>query len=110
MEVKKPLECSEYVAFKSGSELSVSTFEITVTESYHIVNGGTIKTINGGTSGYFLVLSAKAYQTVTITHNVGNIKCKEDRTLNGDNGDTITFIYNGSDWCMISYEVNHVTD
>ncbi len=94
-----------------GAELTIdATAEsITVTDSYHLVDTASdassddLKTINGGAqAGQLLILqAAHTDRTVVVHKNDGNIKMAADITLD-DATDTITLIYNGTNWNMLS--------
>ena len=100
------------MAIGSGTELTISSDAITVTQSYHNVDveGGvagsdTLTTINGGVTGAILVLRANnSARTISLTEG-GNILLAGDFDL--DNAaDTITLIYDGSNWLEIARSNN----
>lgn len=72
-----------------GSELTIASGEVTATKSYHTIDtesdGGTddLDTINGGSTGDLLVLSAaNDARTVVVKAGTGNISLDGDKTLN----------------------------
>ena len=96
-----------------GTNLTVASGAITVTDSYHLVGGeggnaDTLETINGGTqAGQLLVIQNSASANVTVTHNSAKI------VLAGATGytlaepvDTLTLIYDGAKWVEISRSDN----
>jgi hypothetical protein len=63
-----------------GANLTIASDALTVTASYHIIDGETapdnLSTINGGLDGAILFLhTLDSARDVTIKHNVGNILC-----------------------------------
>tara|TARA_R100000808_G_C2152739_1_gene162385 strand:+ start:3459 stop:4883 length:1425 start_codon:yes stop_codon:yes gene_type:complete len=106
------LDVRGIMAIGSGTELTISSDAITVTQSYHNVDveGGvagsdTLTTINGGVTGAILVLRANnSARTISLTEG-GNILLAGDFDL--DNAaDTITLIYDGSNWLEIARSNN----
>tara|TARA_R100001082_G_scaffold2385_1_gene2089 strand:+ start:1314 stop:4013 length:2700 start_codon:yes stop_codon:yes gene_type:complete len=93
-------------------ELTIASGVITITGSYHTVDtesdAGTdnLDTINGGIAGNIVTLTAvNSARSVVLTES-GNIKLgASTRTL--DNlEDTITLVYNGSNWLEIAFADN----
>ena len=94
-----------------GSNLTIASDAITVTDSYHLVavesgSSDDLKTINGGKqAGQLLVLQAAADDKTVVVKNYAsgtdNIRIGADVTLD-DAKDSVTLMWNGSDWNMIS--------
>ena len=98
-----------------GANLTIASGAITVTDSYHIVDGESggsdaLTDINGGKqAGQILVLqSANSSNDITVTHNTAKI------CLNGSanfvlntNIDTLTLMYDGAKWVQISSSNNY---
>lgn len=89
---------------------NASDSSITVTQKYHSIRGrqagpDTIITINGGTAGDELVLSAVAGDTtlVLVVDN-GNIN-GTNRTLDGL-GDRVTYVFDGTNFVEMSFSDN----
>ena len=60
---------------------------------------------NGTTAGDLLILrNANASDTITIDGTGANVECKTDRAL--WRADTVTLIWNGSDWVRLSTSDN----
>lgn len=95
----------------------VSGGVISVLPSYKFANVDTegaaatdnLNGINGGTPGQVLVLQSTNTVTrdVTVKHGINNIELSggADFTL-ADTQDTITLVYNGSNWCEIARSDN----
>ena len=65
-----------------------------------------ISTISGATAGDFLVLSVAAGKKLSIVKG-GNIKMgTKDIALVGDNGDTVSLLYDGTNWLITSKNIN----
>ncbi len=95
-----------------GSELTIATGVVTVTGGFHTVDTEAdaatddLDTINGGTTGHLLVLtSAVDARDPTVKDATGNLALAGDFTLD-DSDDTITLIYNGSNWLEVSRSNN----
>jgi len=92
-----------------GTALTITTNAITVTKSYHLVNGGTVNNINGGAAGDILYLTCIGYSPpLTIAHNSGSgttnifTKTGASLTINGNGvsntNDLAILIHRGSEW------------
>jgi len=95
-----------------GDEVTIASGVITASKSYHEVDTESdastddLDTINGGSKGMYLVLTAaNSARTVVVKDGTGNIQCSGDFSLTHIN-DTITLIYNGSNWLEISRSNN----
>lgn len=94
------------------TELTIATGAVTCTGRFHRVDteadGATddLDTINGGVSGETLTLKAEdSARTVVVKDGTGNLQLEGDCTL--DNAqDTITLIYDGSNWLELSRSNN----
>ena len=65
-----------------------------------------ISTISGATAGDVLVLSVAAGKKMSIIKG-GNIKIgSKDIALDGDNGDTVSLLYDGTNWLITSKNIN----
>lgn len=94
------------------SELTIASGVITVTTSAHKVDTEAdaatddLDTINGGTTGQILVLSAmNGGRTVVCKDNTGNLLLSADMTLDNTT-DTLMLIYSGSNWYEIARSDN----
>jgi hypothetical protein len=88
--------------FSQGGDLTVAANTITVTRSFHFVNGsgGNIATINGGNAaGQWLVLSRTTSDATFV--KTGNIKLKAATSVTLTTDQTLTLIYDGSNWLEI---------
>jgi hypothetical protein len=98
-----------------GAQLTLASGAITVTASNHqLLNEGgaandDLDTINGGTSGDILILSAASNgQDISVKNGTGNIVlsvASGDCTL-GNIKDKIILIYQGSAWYEVSRSIN----
>ncbi|MDX1371410.1 MAG: hypothetical protein R3321_03020, partial [Nitrososphaeraceae archaeon] len=82
---------------------------MTSDNSFLLVNAETgttddLDTLSGGSTGDVVILKAASGDTITVKNGTGNIVCPSDRTLTGD--DTIMLIYDGTNWCEVSYTDN----
>jgi len=102
------------VAFGAGSGLTMSNDEITVTHSYHTINAETgnsdnLDTISGhDVAGQILIITVASGDSITVIDDDGNIKLQgndNDFTID-DEEDTLTLIYDGSNWIEFSRSVN----
>ena len=98
-----------------GANLTIASGAITVTDSYHIIDGegstsDALTDINGGKqAGQLLVLqSADNSNNITVTHNTAKL------CLNGaanfalnTNIDTLTLMYDGAKWVQIASSNNY---
>jgi hypothetical protein len=101
------------VAFGDGSELTISGGTVTATDSYHTIdtegNAGTddLETINGGSvAGEILIIRAdNSGRDVVAKDGTGNLRLEGHFTM--DNAeDTLTLIFDGSNWLEISRSDN----
>jgi hypothetical protein len=96
----------------TGSELTISSGAITVTEFYHKVDtegdaaSDDLDTINGGSTGDSLVLRQVANaRDVTVKDGTGNLKLNSDFVMTNVNR-TITLIKISSIWVETSRSAN----
>lgn len=94
------------------SEKTIAAGVITVTESFHQVDTqgdastDDLDTINGGEKGMSLTITAaNGARTVVAKDGTGNLRLSGDFSLDTQN-DTLTLIYNGSNWLEISRSNN----
>ena len=65
-----------------------------------------LSTITGASAGDFLVLSVASGKSLQLSTG-GNIKMgAKDIVLNGDNGDTVSLLYDGNFWLITSLRLN----
>jgi hypothetical protein len=65
-----------------------------------------LTTITGATAGDFLVVSITSGKELILSTG-GNIKMgTKDIILNGDNGDTVSLLYDGTNWLITSMHKN----
>ena len=88
----------------TGATLTIATGAVTVTSGYHVIDTESaaatddLDTINGGITGKTIVLSAADGARSVVFTEAGNMKLAGG-TFTADNAeDTITLIYNGSNW------------
>jgi len=98
-----------------GANLTIASGAITVTDSYHIVDGegatsDALTDINGGKqAGQILVLqSADNSNNITVTHNTAKL------ALHGSANfvltttlDTLTLMYDGAKWVQLASSNNY---
>ena len=97
-----------------ATELTIASGTVTATQSYHDIDtesgaaSDDLDTINGGTAGQMLVLRAESDdRTVVVKHGTGNMHLSVASDLNLDSiYDTITLLYDGSNWIEISRSNN----
>jgi len=106
------LDVAGRVAIGNGTELTIASGAITITQSYHTVDtesdagSDDLVTINGGSAGAILVLRAKdSSRTVVCKDATGNLQLSGDFSMDTDN-DTITLIFDGSSWFEMSRSNN----
>jgi hypothetical protein len=94
------------------SELTIAAGEITVTGSFHEIDtqgdaaSDDLDTINGGENGMTLIIvAANSARTVVAKDATGNLLLNGDFSLDHQN-DTLTLIYNGTNWLEISRSDN----
>ena len=95
----------------AGTEPTIASGVITITANYHTVDtegdGGSddLTTINGGTTGKLLTLQAADSSRTVVVKDGTNLKTAGDFSLDNTE-DTITLIYNGTNWSEISRSNN----
>ena len=108
-------EKSATTRFGSGSELTISSGEITITNTVHVVDtegdasSDDLDTISGGQKDQVVILStANDARDVVIKHGTGNIitDTQTDITL-GLTNDKIILYYDDSNWIVISRSVSN---
>ena len=106
------LDVAGRVAIGNGTELTIASGAITITQSYHAVDtesdasSDDLTNINGGSAGAILVLRAKnSARTVVCKDGTGNLQLSGDFSMDTDN-DIITLIFDGSSWFEISRSNN----
>lgn len=89
-----------------ATELTIASAIVTATQSYHVIDTegdaatDDLETINGGTTGQTLVISAiNGARTVVVKDSIlgGNLRLTGDMSLDTVD-DTISLIYDGSHW------------
>lgn len=103
-----------FVNLATPAEVIIDTGVIYVSQSYHSVEteGGAgtdnLDTINGGTEGDLLILrAADSTHTVVVRDNIGNIQLNVAGSFSLTHvEDTLTLLYNGSDWLELSRSDN----
>jgi hypothetical protein len=81
---------------EQGALLTPSSGAITVTDSFHSINGGTLSTINGGNPNSFYMLEAAASFAISAPTNIRTSKA----TI--VTGDLLTLWFDGSTFIEIS--------
>ena len=95
----------------AGTELTIVSGVITITANYHTVDtesdasSDDLTTINGGTTGQLLTLQAADSSRTVVVKDGTNLKTAGDFSLDNTE-DTITLIYNGTNWSEISRSNN----
>lgn len=94
------------------SELTIGGGEVTATGSFHEIDtagdaaSDDLDTINGGENGMMLtIVAADSARTVVAKDGTGNLRLNGDFSLDHEN-DTLTLIYNGSNWLEVSRSDN----
>ena len=101
------------VAFGDGSELTISGGVVTATDSYHTIDtesnaaSDELVTIDGGSvAGEILIIRAiHNDRTVVAIDNTGNLRLEGDFDMDYAE-DTLTLIFDGSNWLEISRSNN----
>jgi hypothetical protein len=99
------------VSYDTQTELTIATGAVTVTKSYHSVDGegdasDSLDTINGGTEGMRLIIRANhTDRTITVTES-GNCKLAGGSFAMDNTEDTMELIYDGSNWLELSRSDN----
>jgi hypothetical protein len=93
----------DVIALKDASVLQISSGEVTISASYHIIKAYNISTfdldtINGGVTNQLLLMQADPGDTITVKHGTGNIVITGgiDISLTGDK--TVELFYDGTNW------------
>jgi hypothetical protein len=96
-----------------GTNLTVASGAITVTDSYHLVGGeggnaDALTDINGGTqAGQLLLIQNSASANITVTHNSSKIVLAGAANfVLVEPVDTLTLVYDGAKWVEISRSDN----
>lgn len=113
-DTNKVVEVKTRLSLSSPSELTLSSDAITVTKSYHTVDGESdaaddIDTISGGYDGMILTLRAEhTDRTITVKDGVDNIDSAGDFALDSTE-DTIQLIYDSTltKWLELSRSDNN---
>lgn len=91
---------------------SINAGVINANRSYHMITtegaGPTddLDTINNGTAGQILIIKAQdSAHTIVVKNGTGNLKLSADMTLDNQQ-DTLTLIYDGSNWLEIARSNN----
>jgi hypothetical protein len=94
------------------SELTIASGAVTATGSFHGIDTegdaatDDLDTINGGEDGMYLIIVAQnSARTVVAKDGTGNLRLNGDFSLDHQN-DTLTLIYNGSNWLEVSRSDN----
>jgi len=95
--------------FKDATTLTISSGEVTVSQSYHYVDtedGAStddLDTINGGTAGDTLYLrAADSSRTVVIKHGTGNIVTPDGNDCSLDSTDkVVALLFDGTNWHLV---------
>ena len=93
-------------------ELTIAGGTITVTRSYHKVDGqgdaaDNLDDINDGVVGMVLVLTAEnVARAITVRHGAGNIQLDGNANFVMNTQDNLTLIYDGANWTEISRSNN----
>lgn len=105
-------ELPELFIMGDPTELTIASGAITRILPYHTVDtegdagSDDLATVNGGITGAILVLqSVNNGRVVTCKDGTGNLQLSADMVLNNTQ-DTLTLIYNGSNWCELSRSDN----
>lgn len=95
-----------------GGELTISSGEITVTNSRHTVDtegdaaSDDLDTINGAVAGAFVFLQAEhGARTIVLKDGTGNLKLAGDFSMNTTN-DVIMLFTGGGNWWEVSRSNN----
>ena len=98
--------------FNDSTELTIATGEITVTQSYHMIDteadasSDDLDTINGGTTGDIIILrTVDAARDVDITEN-GNIIIVGNTLQLTNPDDLATLLYDGTNWLLLAFSNN----
>ena len=99
--------------FKDKIRVVASTGVITVTQSYHSVDGesdtdDTLVTINGGTAGDILIFRPDDDAATITVADTGNIILAGDADfVMSDIADLMTLLFDGTNWIELSRSSNH---
>lgn len=91
----------------ASSQITVSSNTITVTKSFHQIQGATetISVIHGGQTGDIIRLIGSDGANITLQDGVSNIESGIDITLESSR-DIVEYIYDGKRWMMIGHNQN----
>ena len=91
-----------------GSSLTISSDQITITRSFHILIAETgavddLSTIQGGIEGQVLAVKVDTGMTITVKHGLGNIELNgaADQAISGEQ--TLVLFYDGDTWTDIAF-------
>lgn len=112
----KILESKEHshpiVKLGTPTELTIASGVVTRTQGYHTIDtqgdaaSDDLDTINGGIVGDVLIIRAvNSGRVVTVKDSTGNIELSADMVLDNVQ-DTLTLIYDGSNWLELSRSDN----
>lgn len=101
---------TDFFRLPSSGILTIATAVVTATGSYHVIAAetgttDTLSTINGGTAGDFLHLTADAGDTITVD-GAGNIDISTAGDFAMGANDSISLRYDGSNWIELSRSTN----
>ena len=98
-----------YMNSSLGTELTIASGVITVTNDYHSVDtesdaaSDDLVTINGGSKGQLLTLRAHNGARTVKCKTSGNLRLQMGSEVWLDNTtDSITFVYNGTNWLQVA--------
>src|SRR4030067_314759 len=91
-----------------GSSLTISSDQITITRSFHILIAETgavddLSTIQGGIEGQVLAVKVDTGMTITVKHGLGNIELNgaPNQAISGEQ--TLVLFYDGDTWTDIAF-------
>lgn len=92
---------------RTATQQSIGTNEISLSSSYIELSAGdgtNLQTISGGAKGQELILDVQG--ALTIEDGTGNLKLNGDTNITADADDTVSFVYDGSDWLELAASTN----
>ena len=96
---------TDAVVVSAGSTITPTGTLQPLTSASGVTTSTSTAIANGTTAGDVLILrNANASDTITIDGTGGNVECKTDKVLGAQ--DTLTLIWNGSDWVCLSLSDN----
>ena len=105
-----------YMNSSLGTELTIASGAITVTNDYHKIDtegdaaSDDLVTINGGSTGQFLTIRAQNASRTVKCKTSGNLRLQMGSEVWLDNTiDTLTFVYNGTNWLQVAATDNDTT-